>query len=179
MLMLAETFFRAILSGSHVGLVRFKNGEELELNNHNVASHFPQTKHFSVYLNGHRAVDNPKVTYNENWEIVNSSFVMKDYEDGTSEYTVVSATFTDMAWIVEQISKGLLRGDFYNARGECLPANQETLTLDDKFITTHRFFLKTPTIKTGVLFTAPTQFPDICKHGQTSELNIIDFIKED
>ena len=180
MLMLSEKFFRSILSGSHVGLLKFKNGEELELTSKNVASHFPETKHFSVYLNGNRAVSNPKVTYDENWEIINSSFVMKEYGDGTSEYTVTYATFTDMAWIVEQVAKGNLRGDFYNTHGECMPANQDTVKLDDNFSTTRRFTLQTARAKSGsMLFTAPGAFPDICKHGQLSEYNIIDFIKEE
>ena len=167
--MLAKEFFRCISSGTRTGVVRFRNGLEA----------FIDTKTLRTNMAGDVYTIKVPLGFKEEIELSYDDFwtLVPNLEPGKpSEWDVMSAYFDDMAWKVEQVACGKIKGFFYTTAGDRYIANQETLKLEPYYPTTRKFTIKG---HGGVpmYYTVPL-CSDICNHGQLASLNFIDFIED-
>lgn len=168
--MLSDTFFNAISQKEHVGLIKFKCGEELEVTSNNLQI-------ITKFVGGNAVKHQYKLDLpNRTERLVLDDDWIPEHMLGNSSYTVVSAKFTDMAWIVSQVAQGIIHGSFFDAQGNKLIASAVNVKLCPDYDKNRQFMLRDGD---GILrlYTAPISNPDICKHGQTDEFNIIDFVE--
>lgn len=166
-LMSADEFFRSISSGVRTGLLKFKNGDEVHVDNKNLSTNITgEIYTVKVPVGKAKTID---IQLTKHWTRIPNI-------EGEDDWKVVSAKFNDMAYLVEQIADGKLTGCFYNTLGEEIPANSNTVKLD-KFYTTNRVF--TILSPKGVEMVYRVHLAScICNHGQLASLNIIDFIED-
>ena len=167
-LMLAKEFFRSISSGTRTGVLKFRNGEEAFIDSKCLRTNMVGNIYTVKIQLGFS--DHIELKFDDDWKHLNLQ------PGELSDWDVVSARFDDMAYKVEQIAEGKLKGYFYNTLGERLTANSDTVKLCTFYQTTRRFTIMGPK-NIAMYYTAPL-CSDVCEHGQLASWNLIDFIEE-
>ena len=171
-LMLAKEFFRSISSGSRTGELRFRNGDYAHITSKNLSTNMSGDIYTITVPLGFK--ETIKLEYDDDWKLIP---LLQQDSGPLSDWDVVSAKFDDMAYYVEQIAAGKLRGYFYSATGEKMRATQETVKLAPYFQTMRMFSIMGP--RNIEMFYKVELGADICTHGQIAGWNLIDFIEGD
>ena len=165
--MVAKDFFRAIASGAHTGVVKFRNGEEAFITSKEITMNISGDKFTLTIPQGED--DYLKLEYDEDWKMITQL-------PNASDWDAIEAFFDDMFYIVERIASGEKSGYFYNAAGAKIRADKTTLKLSPDFKTFRKFSVVGP--KNIEMFFTVDLASDTCKHGQLAAFNIIDFIED-
>ena len=171
-LMLAKEFFGSISSGTHTGVVKFRNGDFAFINTKTLSTNLLGTIYTITVPKGFK--ESFKLEYNENWELLSK---LEGNDKKLNDWDIVSAKFDDMAYIVEQVAEGKKKGYFYNALGEKIKATQDTVKLGIYYQTTRNFSIVNS--KGITMYYKANLGSDVCNHSQVTNLNIIDFIEEE
>lgn len=162
--MLAKDFFRAIVSGAHIGVIKFRNGEEALITSDDIILNISGDK-FIIKI----PQSDVRLEYNEDWKVLTQ---IPNAED----WSAIAAYFDDMLYHVARVAAGAINGYFYNAKGEKIRATKTTVKLLPNYNTTRRFTVLGPNNLEMHYFV--DILTDTCKHGQLAAFNIIDFIED-
>jgi hypothetical protein len=173
--MLAKEFFRSISSGQRTGELRFRNGDYAYVTSKNLSTNMSGDIYTVTVPLGFK--ETIKLEYNDDWKLIP---ILQQGNGPLSDWDVVSAKFNDMAYYVEQVSAGKMKGYFYTALGEKLRATQDTVKTTEYFHTLRKFTIVGPSARNYVVMYYTVDLcADVCVHGQVAGWNLIDFIEDD